>query len=232
MTATGRPHWTGTGCADRTSGRRCRFQQRQRERAIHGHDRWRRRGLLPDGQRCRCHSCDEQRLADVGGALNVAAGTVYLYGGTANVSGLLETTGGDLVIGPYVTISGANPTVTISGGGTAEFANSLPIGANFAGAGTLQLDDSQNYQGAITGFGPNDTLILKDFPYAEFNIATLAQVFWNNGILSVSNDGGESYESINMPGTYASADFLLQPIDLQFSFAGSKVVWVGPGGDD
>ena len=94
---------------------------------------------------------------DSSGTVNVESGTLDLTGGATN-NGKFETTGGTLDV--TTAVSGAG-TVSISGGGVAEFGSTFNQNVSFSGPGTLEL--AQAYTGTISGFdasGTNDTLDL------------------------------------------------------------------------
>ena len=105
-------------------------------------------------------------------------------------------------------ISGTNQSVTITGGGVAEFAGSpdstLYLNAAFTGGGTLQLDNSLHYGGTISGFGSGTVIDLADFAYlpGETDI-------WDSATGTLTLNNGLQSEVLYFSGTYNQYDFAL-----------------------
>ena len=186
-------------------------------------------------------------------SVNIASGSANFDGGI-NVSGLFETTGGALVIGPDATFTQSNATVTIAGGGTAEFdyggngTQPLTVNAAFTGAGTLQLDHAAEiylsqtnqtvspYTGTISGFGPGDTIRLMDEPASGLT-PTWDQ---STGTLTIDSFGTGTLVDLQLTGTYNSSfnsqinDFRLVADPTAtvtvdgFTYPVTDLVWGGP----
>jgi hypothetical protein len=140
-------------------------------------------------------------------------------------SGTLEATGsGGLVVnsavqnsgniwadGGNVTLNGAvtgNGTATISGSATLEFAAASAENTSFAAgaAGTLKLDQAENFSGTISGFGAGDALDLSDIAFgANLTVGYKANAAGTGGTLSISE--GTHSASIALLGQFAAAGF-------------------------
>ncbi|MGC1777862.1 MAG: hypothetical protein WBB34_07930, partial [Xanthobacteraceae bacterium] len=143
------------------------------------------------------------------GTMEVTGGTLTIHG-TVNNSGTLEADGATLVIASDADITGTNQTVTITGGGTAEFAGGssgspFDLDATLPGSGMLQLDQSQYYGGTIGGFATGDTIDLKDIAYAA---GTETDV-WNNSNDTLTVTIGSSTAVLHFSGSYNQSSFAL-----------------------
>ena len=142
---------------------------------------------------------------DNAGTFEATAGTLTLNSDTVDNTGTLEANGGKLIIASNTDITG-NMTVTIRGSGTPSLQGgssiqSLDLNDTFSGAGTLQLDHSQFYDGTITGFSKGDVLDLINLAYSANEYA-----IWNDGTLTIYN-GQTPEETIAMTGDYAPNNF-------------------------
>jgi hypothetical protein len=127
---------------------------------------------------------------------------------SVNNTGTLAANGGTLIIEANAVISGT-ASVTIEHGGTADFVGSstqeLVLNAVFSTAGgTLELDNSQHYNGTISGFGSGDTIKLTDLTFS----ATETDV-WNSATDMLTITNGSQIESLKFAGTFTQSDFAL-----------------------
>ena len=118
------------------------------------------------------------------GTVNVESGTLNLTGALSN-NAVLQTTGGKIDVTTAVTGSGG--TVSVSGGGTAEFDGAFNQNANFTGFGALLLSAADS--GSIGGFGSGDVLDLINIAYAAGDYAVWSQ---GDGTLQIFASGGGS----------------------------------------
>ena len=118
-------------------------------------------------------------------------------------SGSLWANGGNL------TVSGAvngNGTATISGAATLEFGASSAENISFAAGatGTLKLDQSSSFTGAVSGLAAGDALDLTDIASgANTTIGYSTNADGTGGTLSVSD--GTHNASIALFGQYSAA---------------------------
>ena len=169
-----------------------------------------------------------------------SGGTLYVFDSIDN-SGNLTANGGEVVIESGAIISGPVESVTITGGGLADFVgfsdNPLDLNAVFSGvgAGTLELDHSRLYGGAVSGFGQGDLLDLRDLTYASNEYAVWTQVDDAGGTLQIYDVSGTPEETLNLAGTYGQSDFALTADSA--STPGTEVLytsvdtWTGSGSD-
>jgi hypothetical protein len=118
---------------------------------------------------------------------------------------LEATVGGTLVVDDSV--SGAG-TVTISGGGIADFLGSFNENVTFSGAGTLEL--SSGYTGKISGLsGTSDILDLDGFNAAPTDAFTATSHSYNSvtniTTLIVTDTTTHVSETIKLVGNYSTA---------------------------
>ena len=134
------------------------------------------------------------------GIVNVEAGVLKLTGGLTN-NGELEVSGGKIDVTTAVTGSGG--TVSVTGGGTAEFDGAFNQNASFTGSGALLLSAADS--GTIGGFGSGDVLDLINIAYAAGDYAVWSQ---GAGTLQLfASGGGSPLETLNLSGTYTTANF-------------------------
>ena len=118
--------------------------------------------------------------------------------------------------------------VAISSGGTAAFAAAFNQDVAFSGNGTLELARSLGgaYCGTITGFGPDDAIILDDVAFSKGEYA-----IWCNGKLTIY-ECGAALETIAISGNYERNSFAV--IDeggkAEVVFIGDE--WIGPSSED
>ncbi len=135
-----------------------------------------------------------------------AGGTLQIESSVSN-SALIEANGGTVFVASTAVITGT-ATVTITHGGLAEFAGSstqtLDLNATFSGAGTLQLDHSQQYGGTISGFGVGDKIDLTDLTYS-----TSETDVWNSTTDTLTIYNGTHSASLIFSGSYNQNSFSL-----------------------
>ena len=126
----------------------------------------------------------------------VGFGTVL--GGLVN-AGTVEAQGGLLSL---ATLSGSG-ALQVDSGGTLEFAGSTGDGVafNFAG-GTLLLDAPSGFTGVLTGFAPDDTLVLRGVNASAVELI--------GGTLEVTLNGGGSLD-YGMAAIQANAGVTFEP---------------------
>ena len=121
--------------------------------------------------------------------------------GALSNNAVLQTTGGKIDVTTAVTGSGG--TVSVSGGGTAEFDGAFNQNANFTGFGALLLSAAD--LGSIGGFGSGDVLDLINIAYAAGDYAVWSQ---GDGTLQIfASGGGSPLETLNLSGNYTTANF-------------------------
>ncbi|MFZ0422007.1 MAG: hypothetical protein WAL80_03930 [Xanthobacteraceae bacterium] len=108
-----------------------------------------------------------QSIANAGLMEATNGGTLLIEDNVAN-SGTIEANGGVVAIGASVAITGT-ASVRITDGGLADFQGSttttLDLNAVFAGDGGLELDNSQNYNGIVSGYNGAAVLYLHDINF-------------------------------------------------------------------
>ena len=141
---------------------------------------------------------------------NSSGGTLTLDTGCNTIinDGTLEATSGILDVASNV---GGCGTVTITGGGTADFQDAFDQNVTFTGAGTLEL--AQCYGGTVSGFSTGDALDLTNLTYSSCD-----HVVWTPSAVSCGGEGsgtlaiynGETLEeSIQLDGYYAQNNFVV-----------------------
>ena len=137
----------------------------------------------------------------------VASGTVVSSGGIEFVFGsaIADTvaSGGAEYVSSGGTLNGA----TLSGG-FLEVRSGASVGSStvgFAGGGTLQLDDSQHFNGVISGFGVPGGIDLRDIAFGSGTTLGYADSGGGSGTLTVSD--GTHTATINLLGQYTAANF-------------------------
>jgi hypothetical protein len=145
--------------------------------------------------------------------LNLNGHTLTL-GGTATISSGEISGPGTIKITGSATFSGgvynASPTIEIAGG-TAEFTSSnlVPAGITFAdiAGGTLRIDDANTPSATIGGMTVGDYLDLSSISYSSGDY-----VVWQQngagGTLSLLNGSNATLDTLNLSGTFTSADFV------------------------
>jgi hypothetical protein len=113
-------------------------------------------------------------------------------------------TGGEDYVQSGGTLDGATLSggfIEIRSGGTA---GTSQIDFTSAG-GTLQLDDSQNFNGVISGFGVPGGIDLRDIDFAGATLGYSGDA--SSGVLTVSNAGNTA--TIHLLGQYVEGNFHL-----------------------
>ena len=187
---------------------------------------------------------------EAAGVVDASGGTITLdTGSTDSNAGLMEATnGGTLAIdddlnnsgtvladgGTVVVSFGASPglggtgSVTIAGGGGVDLVGDASQNITFAGPGTLEA--SSNH-GTITGFGTGDVYdLLDDDPYTPGQTAVWTQTATGSGAggtLQIYSSSHSLEATLDLAGTYTTADFALAP-DSPSEGAGTEVVFNSP----
>ena len=131
-----------------------------------------------------------------------SGGTLQIDDNLSN-SGTLAANGGTLIVAGDV--SGAG-NVVIGDGGLAAFTGAFNQNVAFAGSGTLELDHSQSYTGAVSGFGAGDAIDLNDLAYSANDTLIWTQDS-SVGILTIDDNG--TTENITIDGNYTQGEFAL-----------------------
>jgi hypothetical protein len=153
-------------------------------------------------------------VIDTGGSVVINSGTLaatgmgglVVAGGVAN-SGMIEANGGNVVIHGQVTGDG---DATIGNLSKLEFGAASSTDVTFAqnAAGTLELDDSFDYSGRISGITNDDKLDLNDILFgAGTTVAYQASQDASGGTLIVSD--GAHNATLHLLGTYDANGFRL-----------------------
>ena len=152
---------------------------------------------------------------------NVSGSTLTLDTGCNTIinAGLLEANGGTLDVASNV---GGCGTVTITGGGTADFQHAFDQNVTFTGAGTLEL--AECYGGTVSGFGTGDIFDLTNIKDVSGASGTILSYDSGNNTITVNDQKGDSI-SIQLSGQYTQDDFTLKPDGT----GGTEVVYHNPG---
>jgi autotransporter passenger strand-loop-strand repeat protein len=164
---------------------------------------------------------------------DAAGGKVYLYGGVSSEGGIQGAeyveSGGSAVADEvwsgglqFVDSGGFAASTYIDSGGKMEIASgemvgSAPIEFFSRGGGILQLDDSQNFAGRISGFdtyagsssatAATNYLDLRDIVYGAATSASFVEANGGtSGTLTVTDGVGHT-ANLTLLGDYATADF-------------------------
>jgi probable HAF family extracellular repeat protein len=145
-------------------------------------------------------------INDVGGIIdaNVSGGMLALDTGCNTITndGVLEATNGG-ILDVQSAVCGPG-SVTIGGGGTADFEQSLTENVAFTGAGTLALADTCAFSSDISGFGTGDMLDLTDVRFACGPTVTWTQ---GDGSGTLSVTAGGVTDNFTLEGTYNQNEF-------------------------
>ncbi len=132
------------------------------------------------------------------GTINAQAGTLYIVSGGTHAFGF--TNDGAIVISGGATAY-IEPTTFNNGTGTLAF----------SGAGTLELGSSvTSFTETVGGFNAGDVFDLKNLTYASTNSVVWTQTTTGvnaAGTLAIYN-GATLLETLNLAGTYSTADFV------------------------
>jgi hypothetical protein len=153
-------------------------------------------------------------VIDTGGSVVINSGALaatgsgglVVAGGVAN-SGMIEADGGNVVIHGQVTGDG---DATIGNLSKLEFGAASSTDVTFAqnAAGTLELDDSFDYSGRISGITNDDKLDLNDILFGVgTTVAYQASQDGSGGTLTVSD--GAHNATLHLLGTYDANGFKL-----------------------
>ncbi|MDB5394510.1 MAG: hypothetical protein JWM91_2016, partial [Rhodospirillales bacterium] len=161
--------------------------------------------ILANGTNALIIDTGSNAVTNAGVLEATGSGGLVIDGGIAN-SGNLWANGGNVKILGDVTGTG---TATISGTAMLEFGGTSAENTtfDFGAAGTLKLDQSAGFTGAVSGFGAGDVIDLADFGFGSgTTLAYVANATNSGGTLSLSN--GVHGAAIQFVGHYATADFL------------------------
>jgi hypothetical protein len=139
------------------------------------------------------------------GTLEATGGGGLVIESSIDNSGTLWANGGNVAIDGAVT---GNGNAMISGTATLEFGAASSANTTFAAdaAGTLQLDDSFDFSGVVSGLDGNDHLDLADIQFSgQLQMNYTANAGGTGGTLSVS-DGTHS-ANITLLGQYDAGGF-------------------------
>jgi hypothetical protein len=132
------------------------------------------------------------------------SGGLVVESGIAN-SGTLWANGGNIAVNGAVTGVG---TALINGTATLEFGAASSANTTFAAdaAGTLELHDSFDFTGIVSGFDGNDRLDLADIQFnGQVQVNYTANAAGTGGTLSVSD--GTHTANISLLGQFTAAGF-------------------------
>jgi autotransporter passenger strand-loop-strand repeat protein len=142
-----------------------------------------------------------------------AVGEIVRSGGVANVysggtaSGATVASGGTEYIQQGGILAGATLSgglIEIMSGGTA---GTSQIGFATSAGGTLRLDDSQHFNGVISGFGVPGSIDLRDI---AFGSGTTLGYTDNGGSGTLTVQAGSNMATIHLIGQYVQANFNMQ----------------------
>jgi hypothetical protein len=121
-------------------------------------------------------------------------------------TGTLEANGGTLIVDSPIT-GGGNVVVA---GGTVEFTGDSDNNVSFSGGdvGVLALDHSQQFTGAISGFGGPDQIDLGDIAFSTTTTLAYAANSSNGGGTLMVSDGTDT-ANIALVGSYTVSSFAL-----------------------
>jgi autotransporter passenger strand-loop-strand repeat protein len=145
---------------------------------------------------------DVVAIGGVGSGTTISAGgETFVYG---SATGSIVASGGVELVQAGGTLNGA----TLSGGlidiRSGSTAGTSQINFTSAG-GTLQLDDSQHFNGVISGFGVPGGIDLTDIAFSGATLGYTNNV--NSGVLTITN--GANVATIQVLGQYVQANFNL-----------------------
>ena len=149
-----------------------------------------------DGALTLTNETDGNILAGIGTVTGgVTTGLLTIdTGNTVTNDGVFEANGGTLIVADQVIGGGS---VSISGGGTADFGSFFSENVMFSGSGTLVLshpgsfDPGGGADGTIGGFGTNDTLDLGGYNASQGDTFTTSATF-DSGTDTTLLDGDRS----------------------------------------
>ena len=163
---------------------------------------------------------------DAGNTLTLTNTTLTLSNTTLGNGALLVA--GTLDVASSVTLAGSG-VVTIASGGIADFQDTMNLAAAFLGVGMLQLAHSANdTSGTISGFGLGDALDLQDLSYEPGEYTAWSQ---STGTLLIYYSGSSTpAETLNIAGTYTTANFSLTGDASGGTSGGTEVLYVPSSG--
>ena len=146
-------------------------------------------------------------VANAGMLEATGSGGLDVAGDLAN-SGSLWAHGGNLTVHGAVTGSGSG---LIDGHATIAFGGAASTSITFAAndTGTLKLDNSVHFTGAVTGFAANDQIDLGDIQASAAVLSFTDNGSGTGGTLTVSD--GTHTANIALAGAYDPAGFHLDP---------------------
>jgi hypothetical protein len=145
-------------------------------------------------------------IANAGTLEATGAGGLVIDSALSN-SGGIWANGGNVTVGGAVSGAGSD-TARISGGATLEFGAASNANVSFdAGAtGTLKLDRSSSFSGALSGFAAGDALDLADIAAgANAVVSYTANADGSGGTLTVSD--GTTTAKLSLLGQFAAGGF-------------------------
>ena len=165
--------------------------------------------IVADGTQALVIDTGASAVSNSGTLEATGSGGLEIKGDVVN-DGVLWANGGDLTVDGAITGSGAahidGSAIFRIGGASSEdvvFGNDA--------AGTLQLGQSQNFGGTLTGFDSNDVLQLSDVLYGGADsLDYLANAQGTGGTLTVSD--GTHTAQIQLQGQYEAAGFALSSL--------------------
>ena len=163
------------------------------------------------------------------GLMEATNGGTLSINDALNNSGTVLADGGTVVFsfGASIGLSGTG-SVTIAGGGVVDLAGDAFQNITFAGPGTLEAASNH---GTITGFGTGDVYdLLDDDPYTPGQTAVWTQTATGSGAggtLQIYSSSHSLEATLDLAGTYTTADFALAP-DSPAEGASTDVVFNSP----
>ena len=119
------------------------------------------------------------------------AGIIKANGGNVTLSGAVSGTGVDSIVGASV--------IEVAG------SDSNTVSFDSASTGTLRLDQSQAFNGTVTGFSKNKTIDLSNVTIGAAHLSYSGN--GTSGILTVTD--GTTAATIKLTGNYSQANFAL-----------------------
>jgi hypothetical protein len=189
--------------------------------------------IIADGSNALVIDTGSHAVTNSGTLEASGSGGLVINSGLDN-SGNLWANGGNITVHGDVAGTGS---ATISGTATLEFGGAANEHTTFAdgGDGTLVLDHSATFTGAVSGFNAGDSLVFGDIFGAAATLAYSANAAGTGGTL-ILNDGDHT-ANITLNGQYTSAGFhdILGQADVNIvsytANAGDQLQY-GTSGDD
>jgi Ca2+-binding RTX toxin-like protein len=159
--------------------------------------------IIADGSNALVIDTGSHAVTNSGTLEASGSGGLVINSGLDN-SGSLWANGGNITVHGDVAGTGS---ATISGTATLEFGGAANGHTSFAdgGDGTLVLDHSATFTGAVSGFNAGDSLVFGDIFGSAATLAYSANAAGTGGTL-ILNDGAHT-ANITLNGQYTSAGF-------------------------